>query len=279
MHNSIKTIITIIVICLISTSCDSVGNQSDNNEVYQFKTVDFSNCLGVFSVSPTKKVFFSKGNLQYQASTQTWRFADNQWNYVGDDLYGNVYVGNEKCDNANFSDDYSGWIDLFDWKIIDGSIKPVLNDGLDWRVLTSDEWNYLCAERITESGIRFAHANVNGVNGIIILPDNWNAKNYTLHGANIMDYPPGHGFIYNNNIISLSDWNYPFENFGAVFLPAAGARSSGVHQVDEACEYWTSTKLTSYLVLSVRVRLFDFQTSASELPNSGLSVRLVSDVQ
>ena len=33
---------------------------------------------GVFSVSSTKKVYFSQGNLQYRASTNTWRFADKQ---------------------------------------------------------------------------------------------------------------------------------------------------------------------------------------------------------
>lgn len=32
----------------------------------------------LFSVSSTQKVYFSKGNLQYQASTKTWRFAENQ---------------------------------------------------------------------------------------------------------------------------------------------------------------------------------------------------------
>ena len=32
---------------------------------------------GLFSVSSTKKVYFSQGNLQYQASTNTWRFAEN----------------------------------------------------------------------------------------------------------------------------------------------------------------------------------------------------------
>lgn len=33
---------------------------------------------GLFSISPTQQVQFSQGNLQYQASTNTWRFAENQ---------------------------------------------------------------------------------------------------------------------------------------------------------------------------------------------------------
>lgn len=32
---------------------------------------------GLFSVSATKQVRFAKGNLQYRASTNTWRFAEH----------------------------------------------------------------------------------------------------------------------------------------------------------------------------------------------------------
>lgn len=38
---------------------------------------------GLFSVSEVQQVFFSKSNLQYRASTKTWRFAENQWDFVG----------------------------------------------------------------------------------------------------------------------------------------------------------------------------------------------------
>lgn len=73
----------------------------------------------LFSVSETQQVFFSKGNLQYQASTGTWRFAEHQWDYVGgtsgSNEYGTVYENGVKCDNALISQSYSGWIDLFGW--------------------------------------------------------------------------------------------------------------------------------------------------------------------
>lgn len=70
---------------------------------------------GVFSVSDTKKVQFSQGNLQFQASTKTWRFAEHQYDYVGDDTKGNVYVELTKSNNASISETYTGWIDLFGW--------------------------------------------------------------------------------------------------------------------------------------------------------------------
>ncbi|MBQ9472922.1 MAG: hypothetical protein IJU81_00765 [Bacteroidales bacterium] len=57
---------------------------------------------GRFSVAPGSTVRFSKGNLQYQASTGTWRFAEHQWDTIG-------------AGNANISSTYSGWIDLFGW--------------------------------------------------------------------------------------------------------------------------------------------------------------------
>ena len=57
---------------------------------------------GKFSVSSTKKVMFSKGNLQYQANPGTWRFAENQYDVIG-------------ADNGNIASDYTGWIDLFGW--------------------------------------------------------------------------------------------------------------------------------------------------------------------
>ena len=33
---------------------------------------------GAFSVSATQQVHFSQGNLQYRASTNSWRFAEHQ---------------------------------------------------------------------------------------------------------------------------------------------------------------------------------------------------------
>lgn len=49
-----------------------------------------------------KYAYFASGNLQYKASENKWRFAENQWDIVGDD-------------NANISSTYTGWIDLFGW--------------------------------------------------------------------------------------------------------------------------------------------------------------------
>ncbi len=58
---------------------------------------------GLFTINAEgDQVYFSQGNLQYQASSSTWRFAGSQWDYVG-------------ADNSNISSTYDGWIDLFGW--------------------------------------------------------------------------------------------------------------------------------------------------------------------
>ena len=61
------------------------------------------------------QVRFSMGNLQYQASTNTWRFADCQFDFVGNYDYGFVYEGGTRCNNYFIAEDYAGWIDLFGW--------------------------------------------------------------------------------------------------------------------------------------------------------------------
>ena len=57
---------------------------------------------GHFSVSRVKTVQFSKGNLQYNAMTSTWRFAEHQFDVIG-------------SGNARISATYNNWIDLFGW--------------------------------------------------------------------------------------------------------------------------------------------------------------------
>lgn len=61
-----------------------------------------------------KQVYFSKGNLQYQASTKTWRFARHQYDYIGGNGMGNVLLEDGTiCSNNNLGRTYRGWIDLF----------------------------------------------------------------------------------------------------------------------------------------------------------------------
>ena len=83
--------------------------------------------FGPFSVSANNMVYFSPGNLQFNAMLGThqckdgtspkgtWRFAEHQWDFVGYSEIGTVYEGGTKCDNSKINANYNGWIDLFGW--------------------------------------------------------------------------------------------------------------------------------------------------------------------
>ena len=132
--------------------------------------------IGVFSVSATKQVTFSPGNLQYHPANNEWRFAESQLDYIG-------------YENANISSTYNGWIDLFGWgtgnaptksneeyfdyqTFVDWGTNQIGDDAPNtWRTLTSDEWNYLRYNRSNANDL-CGVAQVNGVNGLIFLPDN-----------------------------------------------------------------------------------------------------------
>ena len=133
---------------------------------------------GRFTINASgEKVLFSQGNLQYQASTNTWRFATNQYDYIG-------------SANANISDSYTGWIDLFGWgtgnnptlsswtytdysTFVDWGTNTISNGGNtanEWFSLSVEEWTYIFNTRDNASNLR-GHSTVNGVNGYVILPD------------------------------------------------------------------------------------------------------------
>ena len=244
------------------------------------------------------QVYFSQGNLQYQASSDTWRFADNQYDYVG-------------SDNSNISSTYSGWIDLFGWgtsgynhgavcyqpwststysddycaygnyqsNLYDGDgradwgYNAISNGGSttnQWRTLSIEEWYYLIYTRTTTSGICFAKANVNNVNGIILLPDDWSSSTYILDNTN------DRLASFNSNIISLTQWN-TLESAGAVFLPAAGSRSGTSAGGGSYGMYWSASALSDF----ARICTFtnnDFFIGFLDR-YYGFSVRLVTPIE
>ena len=86
------------------------------------------------------------------------------------------------------------------------------SEGTNWRTMTKDEWGYLFNGRTNHSQ-KYGLGIVNGVKGMIVLPDDW-----TL--------PEGLNFITGtsdwNNEYNIAQWEQMEWN-GAVFLPAAGA--------------------------------------------------------
>ena len=260
-----------------------------------------------FSVGTDKKVQFSKGNLQYQASTNTWRFAENQWDYVGNAGYGTVLENNIKCNNEFISTTYSGWIDLFGWgtgknptysqkdnssyrTFVDwgtNKISNTENESVQWRTLTADEWKYIFFTRINASTL-FGVGKVNGVSGTIVLPDDWStpqgisftpstSKGLNLEGNDI--YGNSNTNNFSHNIYSLEQWKV-LEDAGAIFLPAGGLRNGlTTNYVGITGDYWSSTAYDSNNACSLGFdsgRLLNHNDTPLYF---GRSVRLVRDVK
>ena len=240
-----------------------------------------------FSVAADKQVYFSKGNLQYQASTKTWRFAENQYDMIG-------------ADNENISSSNTGWIDLFgfgtsgygdshpynsgqydsypynngqisetnyDW----GYYNKISNGGGQtglWRTLTGDEWTYLFSSRTNAANL-YGAAQVNGVSGVVVLPDDWTLP----EGVSFTKGFNGTS-LYELNVYSTADWAKMEEN-GAVFLPAVGYRlGTTVNDAGDAGYYWSAIVSKSVQFSGESLRT-DYQWQ----PSNGQGVRVVQDAE
>ena len=255
---------------------------------------------GKFTINNSgDQVYFSQGNLQYigSAATPYWKFADNQWDYFGATTDQNS--SNQNVDRDLFGWGTSGWnngntyyrpwdtykssgssygppgqYDLTgsyanaDW----GVYNPINNGGNQanqWRTLTQPEWAYVFDTRTTSSGIRYAKAKVNDVNGVILLPDDWNSDTYSLSDTN------SNGANYSSNTITASQWN-TLEQAGAVFLPIAGYRSgTSVNSVGSYGGYWSTSCGDSDNAWYVSFNGSNLYTDNNTFRYYGQSVRMV----
>ena len=259
---------------------------------------------GVFTISASGgKVQFSQGNLQYQASTNTWRFATNQYDYIGN-----------AAGNTSPSSTQTAWIDYFNWGTSGydhganyyqpwststtrsdyyayGSSSKNLYDAKDdnsmrgkadwgynaisnggntensgWRVLTKDEWAYLISSR--SETYRYAKGTIHGTNGLMLFPDGFTLPTgVSISNANTTDA----------SYTSYSDETWTaLEAAGVVFLPATGMRNgTSVSETGSVGNYWSSTCMNADRVYNIR-----FDGSSLNLVNdgdrqNGFPVRLV----
>ncbi len=237
--------------------------------------------IGQFSVSSTKKVYFSKGNLQYTKNTGIWSFMDHQYSTVettsqaiGDDYasqdvvslfgwgtsgwnndntyyqpYNTAYVNSSSKgygygpkNGTTYTYDLTGTYANADWG--HNAISNGGNTAGTWRTLTKDEWTYLFNTRSAST--------VNGTENARY------AKAYlfgTTHGVIIFPdsytHPAGVAAPLGINETSYTSWDgnqytatdwAKMEAAGCVFLPAAGWRdATTIKKVNEYVRYWTST--------------------------------------
>lgn len=274
---------------------------------------------GTFSVSPSKQVKFSSGNLQYQATSNTWRFAEKQYDIIGPS-------------NANASASYGGWIDLFGWATsgwncgnvhympyeqdwednysigmgygplpvgttsltgayanCDWGVYNAISNGGNqagmWRTMTQEEWEYLINGR-AEANDKWGIACIETQNGLVVLPDNWTLPEGCTFNSG-MGVGDGMQYYAAKNYYTAEQWE-KMENNGALFLPAAGGRNNledgEITYVGEVGRYWSVTPCNvQYFTECAYVLYFDsYMNSTSEVDSPrdyGRSVRLVKDVR
>lgn len=271
---------------------------------------------GAYSVSATQQVWFSQGNLQYigSATTPYWKFADNQWDYLGNngqgsnsqtadrDLFGwgtsgyhndadtyntNYYPYSTSTSTVNTTYNYYGYGPStnmtdpnlvgtsanYDWGIYNNIMAGETEIAAGtYRTLTNAEWGYLFSTRkVTVGGVQklpYGEGVVNGVNGVILLPDNWDGSVCS-------------GFTY-----GTSSWSNSFsesttpkwsdmEAAGCVFLPAAGYRNgTSVNYAGTYGNYWSSTYNGSNLAYCLYFYSGYVDPQISYYRRYGFSVRL-----
>ena len=308
-HTKIASMLMLALAVFFAAGCKKPDNPTPGGggDTPEGPTIPTGAVDGLFTINDQGgKVYFSKGNLQYQASTNTWRFAEHQWDHVGGKygLNDNVrYWGNvPESDNTLASSNYSGWQDLFSWGTsgwsgddpgnglvgqyanADWGVYNAISNGGNkagmWRTLTSDEWVYVFEKR---SGSRFCKAQIEGSNGMILLPDGWDNKVFTLKNIN------GKGGNWTDNTIDASTWTNTLEPAGVVFLPTTGKRTIAnmnsywdIHlDLDENYGLYWSTTPKVQTVGSYVAYQYNFHKSNANLDiavrNQGLGVRLVQD--
>lgn len=301
-----------LMVCAVSVMADDCPTPGTATA-----TVTLKRCVsvtGAFTVASGKQVTFATGNLQYKATgTGTvndpkWRFAENQYDYVG-----------KAAGNTSPSSSQSNWIDLFGWATsgitspkgntyanpwnkaftsddnarygsgittanvnwsdnsnafanYDWGQNTIYNNGaLDvaaWRTLTNAEWGYLFNTRDNAANLRTL-ATVCNVPGMLILPDGWTASDVSL-SITTADYT--------TNNLDATAWE-SLECDGAVFLPAAGDRlGTGVNSAGSDGYYWSSTSRGSTAAYNLYFYAGYLDPQHNHNRYNGYSVRLVQDL-
>ena len=241
---------------------------------------------GVFSVSETKKVRFSQGNLKYDDTK--WKFYDHQYDYLkgydnspvslfpwGYDATKTISLGSNNCvkthnkkgDKLDYDKASSEGGD--DWGVAYCESNDI-TVGI-WRTLSKEEWEYLIETRTMTNGKARYSIPGHGVtigsttyNGLFLYPDN-----------------------YNGEVVSGSMTWDDINAAGIVFLPAAGCYGSGYVARDESEGfYWSSSAYSEYSSY-----LMYFDNTGTVRPDKGddeyddckreknYSVRLVTEVK
>lgn len=242
-------------------------------DIVSVATISFSdaqqgivNGNALFTVNASgKQVYFSKGNLQYQDKTGTFRFADHQYDCIPADADANKgSLGQE------------AWMDLFYWgssniqvgkktwnpasaipsylnssTMILGNLNidttnyewgrnPIANGGNEanvWRTMTKQEWTYLLANHVYMfAEIKYSDGRT--YHGLVLVPDDYKGT-VKLPEIGYVPYPDRY------DKFTGDEWTQ-MEMGGCVLLPCEGyiqLDKSGAASIltNRTGAYWTTT--------------------------------------
>lgn len=263
-----------------------------------------------FSVSANKQITFSPANMEVSFETYTysggsstttnWIFANHQYDIVGSDNskigtddqtidlmgWGTSNYSNCTITSSSTTASYGpdGEVNLtgegnekYDWGIFN-SFENGGKDSYMWRTLSKDEWNYLLNSR-TNASSKYGVAQVNDVNGLILLPDEWEIPDSLTFNSGTAATG---GTYASKNSYTAAQWKQ-MEINGAIFLPAAGSRTeTTVTGVGETGEYWTTTADGSTGAYYITFTAESVSVSEASNENNhryvGRAVRLVHEI-
>ncbi|MDO5342919.1 MAG: hypothetical protein Q4F69_10790 [Bacteroidia bacterium] len=280
---------------------------------------------GRFSVADGKQVYFSKGNLQFlpwglpagQSFNPKFRFAENQWDYLGENS-SSAGVVLENYQRYNCESE-SAARDLFGW----GTAKLEGNTSVPWALSTYDSYYGPASENLNDGS-------ASGTNyetydwGHLMSPSNtWRTMSNTefwylydtrnnnasfnstgkfLSGHGTLTLPGGgtrYGlFILPDDYYRTADgrpvhtqrrddtWSYTTAQlvaYNIVFLPQGGYRdNTTLDRIGLAGHYWTSTHVdgtNAYVIDYNSDNGVNAQKEHSFLRHYGCCVRLVANVE
>ncbi|MDT3360442.1 MAG: DUF1566 domain-containing protein [Bacteroidota bacterium] len=252
---------------------------------------------GKFSVSATKQVYFSKGNLRCvsldSGTSWSWSFFEHQYDryssfnayswdkfgWVGES--GTLTSGIEQW-GASISETDAGYGASATEKLkSDWGNVPGIGSG--WRTLSggdSGEWNYLFNGRSAStvggtSNGRYAKGTVNGVHGVILFPDTYTHPGDVTAPTNVNTTNAS----FDSNTYDVTAWA-KMEAAGCVFLPITGTRTGKTISNVDRGYYWSSTAYHSDERFAYGVHFYSDNLRAGNMTAGrycGRSVRLVRD--
>ena len=187
---------------------------------YQSNKYNFSlEKIGCFSISKTKKINFSTGNLYscYENGTNIKNYACllNQYDttpkgrQIPDDakfdffkLHFNKSFKIHNNNNIEYDITYLN-------KITNpNDINNIDENSLNWRILSKSEWEYLLYSRENSDNLIIKNVIINNIKGVILLPDDFEFK---LKSKYFSPYKTSQN-------LSTNEWNI-IQSHGAIFMP------------------------------------------------------------